>query len=52
MVGAQDHRKPTQGLDHLGEGHGGIVTGSGGGAVLIGPFDPEGIEIRLYADPS
>ena len=37
-------------LDSLGEDHGGIVTGSGGGAVLVGLHDPDGIEIRLYAD--
>jgi catechol 2,3-dioxygenase-like lactoylglutathione lyase family enzyme len=37
-------------LDDLGEPHGGIVTGSSGGAVLVGLRDPDGIEIRLYAD--
>jgi catechol 2,3-dioxygenase-like lactoylglutathione lyase family enzyme len=37
-------------LDEAGEPHGGIVTGHGGGAVLIGLHDPDGIEIRLYAD--
>jgi catechol 2,3-dioxygenase-like lactoylglutathione lyase family enzyme len=36
-------------LDHLGQSHGGIVTGHGGGSVLIGLHDPDGIEIRLYA---
>ena len=37
-------------LDALGEPHGGIVTGHKGGSVLIGLHDPDGIEIRLYAD--
>jgi catechol 2,3-dioxygenase-like lactoylglutathione lyase family enzyme len=37
-------------LDEAGEPHGGIVTGHGGGAVLVGLHDPDGIEIRLYAD--
>jgi catechol 2,3-dioxygenase-like lactoylglutathione lyase family enzyme len=37
-------------LDDLGEPHGGIVTGHQGGSVLIGLHDPDGIEIRLYAD--
>ena len=37
-------------LDDLGEVHGGVVTGSQGGAVLVGLRDPDGIEIRLYAD--
>ena len=37
-------------LDDLGEPHGGIVTGHDGGSVLIGLHDPDGIEIRLYAD--
>jgi catechol 2,3-dioxygenase-like lactoylglutathione lyase family enzyme len=37
-------------LDEAGVPHGGIVTGHGGGAVLIGLHDPDGIEIRLYAD--
>jgi catechol 2,3-dioxygenase-like lactoylglutathione lyase family enzyme len=39
--------------DHLaatGQQHGGIVTGHHGGAVLVGLHDPDGIEIRLYAD--
>jgi len=39
--------------DHLaavGEKHGGLVTGHHGGTVLIGLHDPDGIEIRLYAD--
>lgn len=30
--------------------HGGIVTGHLGGAVLVGLHDPDGIELRLYAD--
>jgi catechol 2,3-dioxygenase-like lactoylglutathione lyase family enzyme len=37
-------------LDEAGEPHGGIVTGHNGGAVLVGLRDPDGIEIRLYAD--
>ena len=37
-------------LDEAGEPHGGVVTGHGGGAVLVGLHDPDGIEIRLYAD--
>ena len=37
-------------LDAAGEPHGGIVTGHRGGAVLVGLHDPDGIEIRLYAD--
>lgn len=37
-------------LDEAGEPHGGIVTGHRGGAVLVGLHDPDGIEIRLYAD--
>jgi catechol 2,3-dioxygenase-like lactoylglutathione lyase family enzyme len=37
-------------LDEAGEPHGGIVTGHRGGAVLVGLRDPDGIEIRLYAD--
>ena len=37
-------------LDGGGEPHGGIVTGHRGGAVLVGLHDPDGIEIRLYAD--
>jgi catechol 2,3-dioxygenase-like lactoylglutathione lyase family enzyme len=38
-----------QRLDGLGEPHGGIVTGHRG-SVLVGLHDPDGIEIRLYAD--
>lgn len=30
--------------------HGGILTGHRGGAVLVGLHDPDGIELRLYAD--
>ncbi len=40
-------------VDHLaaiGQQHGGIVTGHRGGAVLVGLHDPDGIELRLYAD--
>lgn len=37
-------------LDELGQAHGGIVTGHNGGAVLVGLHDPDGIQIRLYAD--
>ena len=37
-------------LDDLGEPHGGVVRGHDGGAVLVGLHDPDGIEIRLYAD--
>jgi catechol 2,3-dioxygenase-like lactoylglutathione lyase family enzyme len=37
-------------LDEAGEPHGGIVTGHNGGTVLVGLHDPDGIEIRLYAD--
>jgi len=37
-------------LDELGVDHGGVVTGHRGGSVLVGLHDPDGIEIRLYAD--
>lgn len=37
-------------LDILGEDHDGIVIGHQGGSVLVGMHDPDGIEIRLYAD--
>jgi catechol 2,3-dioxygenase-like lactoylglutathione lyase family enzyme len=37
-------------LDDLGQAHGGVVTGHQGGSVLIGLHDPDGIEIRLYAN--
>jgi catechol 2,3-dioxygenase-like lactoylglutathione lyase family enzyme len=37
-------------LDELGQPHGGVVTGHKGGSVLVGLHDPDGIEIRLYAD--
>jgi len=39
-----------QRLEDLGQRHGGIVTGHQGGSVLVGLQDPDGIEIRLYAD--
>jgi catechol 2,3-dioxygenase-like lactoylglutathione lyase family enzyme len=39
-----------QRLDDLGQPHGGIVTGHKGGSVLVGLHDPDGIEIRFYAD--
>lgn len=37
-------------LDDLDEAHGGVVTGHRGGSVLVGLHDPDGIEIRLYAE--
>ena len=37
-------------LDRIGESHGGLVTGHKGGMVLVGLHDPDGLEIRLYAD--
>ena len=37
-------------LDELDQPHGGVVTGHKGGSVLVGLHDPDGIEIRLYAD--
>ena len=37
-------------LDDHGETHGGIVTGHGGGKVLVGLRDPDGLEVRLYAE--
>ena len=39
--------------DHLAaidQQHGGTVTGHNGGTVLVGLHDPDGIEIRLYAN--
>jgi catechol 2,3-dioxygenase-like lactoylglutathione lyase family enzyme len=36
-------------LDELGEPHD-LVRGHHGGSVLVGLHDPDGIEIRLYAD--
>lgn len=45
-----DVRRWSTRLDDLGEPHGGLVPGHNGGAVLIGLHDPDGIEIRLYAD--
>lgn len=50
-VPERDDVKAWQGrLDDLGQPHGGIVTGHKGGSVLIGLHDPDGIEIRLYAE--
>lgn len=37
-------------LAALDQQYGGIVTGHNGGAVLVGLHDPDGIEIRLYAN--
>jgi catechol 2,3-dioxygenase-like lactoylglutathione lyase family enzyme len=37
-------------LDDFGQPHGGVVQGHKGGSVLVGLYDPDGIEIRLYAD--
>jgi hypothetical protein len=37
-------------LDRLGERHGAMMTGHRGGTVLVGLHDPDGVEIRLYAD--
>lgn len=37
-------------LDELGVPHGGVGTGHHGGKVLLGLRDPDGLEIRLYAD--
>lgn len=37
-------------LDTAGVSHGGLVTGHHGGTVLVGLHDPDGIEVRLYAD--
>jgi catechol 2,3-dioxygenase-like lactoylglutathione lyase family enzyme len=40
-------------VDHfaaIDQQHGGIVTGHNGGTVLVGLHDPDGIEIRLYAN--
>jgi catechol 2,3-dioxygenase-like lactoylglutathione lyase family enzyme len=37
-------------LDDLGQAHGGVVTGHNGGSVLVGLHDPDGIEVRLYAE--
>ena len=37
-------------LDELGERHGALMTGHRGGTVLVGLRDPDGVEIRLYAD--
>ncbi len=45
-----DVRQWEAALDRIGEPHGGLVTGHRGGSVLVGLHDPDGIEIRLYAD--
>jgi catechol 2,3-dioxygenase-like lactoylglutathione lyase family enzyme len=37
-------------LDAAGVRHGGVVRGHNGGAVLVGLHDPDGIELRLYAE--
>ncbi len=37
-------------LDSIDQQHGGIVTGHHGGSVLVGLHDPDGVEIRLYAN--
>jgi len=37
-------------LDELGVPHGGLITGHHGGSVLVGLRDPDGVELRLYAD--
>jgi catechol 2,3-dioxygenase-like lactoylglutathione lyase family enzyme len=51
LVGSRDDvRAWAAALDEAGEPHGGVVTGHRGGAVLVGLHDPDGIEIRLYAD--
>lgn len=51
LVGSRDEvRQWSAQLDELGEPHGGLVTGHHGGSVLVGLHDPDGIEIRLYAD--
>jgi catechol 2,3-dioxygenase-like lactoylglutathione lyase family enzyme len=39
-----------QRLDDLDQPHGGVITGHNGGSVLVGLHDPDGIEIRLYAE--
>ena len=45
-----DVRAWVQHLDSIGQPHNGVVTGHRGGSVLVGLRDPDGIEIRLYAD--
>lgn len=50
VTGREDVPRWQARLDDLGEPHGGIVTGHRGGSVLVGLHDPDGIEIRLYAD--
>ena len=37
-------------LHEAGQSHGGVIAGHRGGAVLVGLHDPDGIEIRLYAE--
>src|SRR3954466_10862091 len=46
----EDVRAWEERLDAAGEPHGGVITGARGGSVLVGLHDPDGIEIRLYAD--
>ena len=46
----EDVRRCEAALYRVGEPHGGLVTGHKGGTVLVGLHDPDGIEIRLYAD--
>lgn len=51
LVGSRDEvRQWSSQLHALGEPHGGVVTGHNGGSALVGLHDPDGIEIRLYAD--
>lgn len=47
----EDVREWAEHLDRLGVPHGGVTSGHGGGSVLVGLRDPDGIEIRLYAEP-
>lgn len=51
LVGSRDevHDRAAT-LSASGHLHGGVVVGHRGGAVLVGLHDPDGIEIRLYAD--
>ena len=46
----EDVRAWAEYLDTAGQQHGGVVTGHNGGSVLVGLHDPDGIEIRLYAE--
>ena len=50
VASSDDVRAWSAALDQAGQTHGGVVTGHRGGAVLVGLHDPDGIEIRLYAD--